>query len=1096
MPDLFKTLLKRKGLTFVVFILSLIFLGCSNKEPGHFFIINAEKAGIDFQNIISETKDLTILDYLYFYNGGGVAIGDINNDDLLDIFFTGNQVKNKLYLNQGNLTFKDISAPAGIQGESDWNTGVIMGDVNGDGLLDIYVCAVVGINGLNGRNELYINNGDATFTEQASKYNLDFDGYSTSAAFLDFDLDGDLDIYLLNQAIHTQESFGNASIRNNRTYESGDRLLRNDGTHFVDVSEEAGIYGGPNGYGLGIAVSDFNKDGYPDIYIGNDFHEDDYYYVNNGDGTFSEKLKEYFGHVSKFSMGNDVSDINHDGYTDILTLDMLPNDEKTLKSSLGDESFSTFKIRVENLGYHYQYSRNMLQLNNAGNSFAEVGLQSNLAATDWSWSAMFNDYDQDGEQDLFVTNGIPKRPNDLEYVKFISNEEIKNKLSNTNLIDKEALNLMPSGAIHNVIFKGSGDLQFIDKSQEWLPNDSTISNGAAYGDLDNDGDIDIVTNNLNTYPSLYINETNEKANWLQIKLTYKGANVYGLGTQVYAYNQGILQYKELYTARGFQSSSTPILHFGFGDQKKLDSLVVIWPDQSKKVLKNIKLNQKLKIVYGESHDFISKSTVNSGNKPLFFKVEDNLGIDYAHKENYPIDFNVQKLIPFQVSDRGIATTIADINNDHQLDIIFGGSNREKGKIFIQKNGFFEVDDKNYEVLQDPIYENVEFIIEDFNGDKINDVFSINGGGLFDLELPAMQSQFFIHNDDGFIQATLPTFQINSTVGKSADFDNDGDIDVFIGGGAIPSDYGKQASSYILRNDKGSFSILNCEPLDNIGIVNDAIWTDFNNDGLKDLIVIGEWMSPVFLKNNNNDFVDVTSEIISPISGLWQTIDSFDIDNDGDTDYLLGNWGTNTKFKASKEHPLRMYYADFDDNGSTETIVCNYNDGNYYPLLGLDELASQIASLRKKFPNYKSFAGKPIDAIFEPSVLKKARILEVDNLASGYLKNENNKFTFIPFKRELQVSPVTAFLVADFNADGKKEALVGGNYFGVIPYHGRFDAFSGALIYDETHVDLGYTLGLNFSNKAIMDLNTLSLDGKSYLIVTVNNAKVEVYQFKD
>ena len=447
-------------------LISLLVLSCTNKEGELFKNPSSKETGVTFTNSLEESDDLNILDYLYFYNGGGVAIGDINNDDLPDIFFSGNRVKNKLYLNKGNLSFEDISASAGIEGESDWNTGVAMGDVNGDGFLDVYVCAVVGINGFEGYNELYINNGDNTFTESAAKYGLDFDSYSSSAAFLDYDLDGDLDIYILNHAVHTQESFGRVDLRYERNYETGDKLMRNDGEKFTDVSEEAGIFGGINGYGLGISVSDFNQDGYPDLYIGNDFHEDDYYYINNGDGTFTESLRKYFGHTSRFSMGSDVADINHDGLPDLLSLDMLPEDEIPLKSSEGDDNIQVQRLRVERFGYHYQFTRNMLYVNQPSGNYLETALLSGIAATDWSWSALFGDYDQDGEQDVFVSNGIPKRPNDLDYIRFVSNEQIQKKLDNTKLVDQQALNLMPSGAINNSVFRGAKGLKFENKSKE------------------------------------------------------------------------------------------------------------------------------------------------------------------------------------------------------------------------------------------------------------------------------------------------------------------------------------------------------------------------------------------------------------------------------------------------------------------------------------------------------------------------------------------------------------------------------------------------------------------------------------------------------
>ncbi len=573
----------------------VLLLGCGKTGGELFTNPTPKETGISFSNDLTETNDLNILDYLYFYNGGGVAIGDINGDNLPDIYFSGNQVKNKLYLNKGNLTFEDITEKAGVAGNSTWNTGTVMGDVNGDGLLDIYVCAVVGINGFNGYNELFINNGDQTFTESAAKYGLDFDTHSSNAAFLDFDQDGDLDLYLLNHAVHTQESFGKADLRYKRDFQTGDKLLRNDGDSFVEVSEEAGIYGGINGYGLGVAISDFNQDGYPDIYVGNDFHEDDYYYLNNGDGTFTESLKTYFGHTTRFSMGNDVADVNHDGWPDILSLDMLPEDETVLKSSEGDDDFQIQKMRINQYGYHYQFTRNMLQVNRPGYGFEETALMDGLAATDWSWSALFADYNADGEQDVFISNGIPKRPNDLDFINFVSDDQIKKKIDNTKLVDQEALNMMPSGTVHNYVFQGTDSLNFIDRSMDWIAKDTLVSGATAMGDLDNDGDLDLVTNNINSPATLYINQTNTGANYLKIKLNYSGKNPLGIGTKILSYHQGVLQFKEMYTVRGFQASSEPVIHFGYGSHSKVDSLRILWPDNTTQLLKNVAVNQTLEV---------------------------------------------------------------------------------------------------------------------------------------------------------------------------------------------------------------------------------------------------------------------------------------------------------------------------------------------------------------------------------------------------------------------------------------------------------------------------------------------------------------------
>jgi len=1073
----------------IILCFSILFLAC-NKGDLLFKNPTSQETGLYFKNTITPTNSLNILDYLYYYNGGGVALGDINNDGLLDIFLSANQEKNKLFINKGNLQFEDITAKSNVSGNSSWNTGAVMGDVNGDGLLDIYVCAVVGVHGFYGYNELYINNGDETFTESAQQYQLDFDSYSSSAAFLDFDLDGDLDIYLLNHAIHTQESFGKADLRYKRNEQTGDRLLRNDGGTFTDVSESAGIFGGINGYGLGISVADFNQDGFPDIYVGNDFHEDDYYYINNRDGTFSDQLKEYFGHTSRFSMGNDVADINHDGLPDIISLDMLPEDEVVLKTSEGDDNIQIQKLRTQKYGYHYQFTRNMLYVNQQNSGYLETALLSRIAATDWSWSSLFADFNQDGEQDLFISNGISKRPNDLDFIKFVSNEQIQKKIDNTKLVDQKALQMMPSGEAHNYIFKGVKNLEFEDKSGEWISNKKGVSGATALGDLDNDGDLDLVVSNINENVSLYINQTDEKANYLKLKFDYPSPNTFGIGTKVYSYTKGELQFKELYTVRGFQSSSEPMVHFGYGPVQQVDSITIVWPNKTFQTIKNIAVNQQM-IIRPENTKPLDNDSFYKKESPLFKESANTLGVNFTHVEDNYTDFNRQKLIPYQNSDRGPAVAVGDLNNDGKEDIYFGGSKFNSAKFFVQKDNFFE-EEKIEIITKDSINEDITALIIDLNNDKKNDLIVGTGGSDFYDKMTPLLDVYYTQGDVNFEKQELPSYFENAAVMKSADYDNDGDLDIFVGNNMVSNDFGAMPNSYVLKNNNGKFSILQNQPFQNVGMITDAIWEDYNLDGFIDLILVGEWMTPKFFKNTNGNFVE-ENIIKSTLTGLWQQITPFDIDKDGDIDYLLGNWGKNSKFEASQEHPLRMYYSDFDENGSTETIICNFKNGAYYPLLGLDELGSQIVSLRKKFNNYKSFAGKSIDAIFEPSVLKKAHIFEVNTLASGYLKNENNTFTFVPFKNELQVSPISAFLEFDFDANGENEVLVAGNYFGVSPYHGRFDSFPGALIFNENKIILGNKIGLDFSQKAVKKLNIIKVQNKSYVLVTINNDSAQVYQ---
>ncbi len=1078
---------------YIVFLAVLTLLTSCNRNEGDLFKNpSSEQTGISFENTLTVSEDLSILDYLYFYNGGGVAIGDINKDGLPDIYLSGNQVKNKLYLNKGNLQFEDITERAGVSGNSTWNTGTVMGDVNGDGLLDIYVCAVVGINGFNGYNELFINNGDTTFTESAAKFGLDFDSYSSSAAFLDYDLDGDLDIYLLNHAVHTQESFGKADLRLKRNFQTGDKLLRNDGERFKDVSEEAGIFGGINGYGLGVAISDFNQDGYPDIYVGNDFHEDDYYYLNNGNGTFTECLRSNFPHTSRFSMGNDVADINGDGWPDIISLDMLPEDETVLKSSEGDENIQTQKMRIERFGYHYQFTRNMLFVNRPGSGFMETALLSGVAATDWSWSSLFGDYDQDGKQDIFISNGIPKRPNNLDFINFVSDEQIKKKINNTKLVDQQALDLMPSGKTHNYVFKGGDDLQFIDESNNWIVNDTLASGATAWGDLDNDGDLDLVVNNINSPATLYINKTDEKAAYLKLKFQYLGKNKYGIGTRVFSYHQGKLQYKELFTVRGFQASSEPVIHFGYGNAQEVDSLVVIWPNSTYQTLKEVATNQTLVIKPEDTTSFKHISLLPKAEK-IFRKIDGELGIDFIHKEDNYTDFNRQKLIPYQVSDRGPATSVGDLNNDGKDDIFFGGSKFASSKIYLQTDSIFTLT-KFPAIAQDSVKEDVTSVIADFDSNGKNDLIIGSGGADFYNRSKPLLDSYYVQTDSVFEYKGLPESYANASVIRSYDFDNDGDFDVFLGNQSISNDFGKTPKSVLLENVNGIFTENTKGTLENLGMVTDAIWDDFDADGIKDLIVVGEWMEPTFFKNQDGKLLRVDLGI-DKLNGLWQTIHPFDIDGDGDTDYLLGNWGTNTKFRASKTDPLKLYYGDIDGNGQTETVTAMEKSGNYYPIDNLDLLASQLVFLKKRFNQNKDFAGKTIDEIFDKKELQKTTVLNVHELKSGFLRNEGGTFTFVPFGNKLQVSPLMAFVKYDFDADGQEEVLTAGNYFGVKPYHGRFDSFPGALIKAENNVILGDQLGLKLAHKSVRHLNIISLNDQYYLLVTINNDQAQVYQLK-
>ncbi|HEU4576411.1 MAG TPA: VCBS repeat-containing protein [Chitinophagaceae bacterium] len=1054
-----------------IFVLCGLLSSCNSEKNKLFTKLKASETGIDFINKNIDTDSLNILDYLYYYNGAGVAVGDINNDGLPDIYFVSNQGSNKLYLNKGNFRFQDITVSAGVKGNADWKTGVTMADVNGDGFLDIYVCAVANHipQGSNDKhtyfqqshNQLFINNCNNTFSERAKEYGLDVRGYNTQAVFFDYDLDGDLDMFLLQHSVHQTDVYGDTSVRRKYSAVSGGKFFRNEGNRFTDVTLQAGIISSPLGYGLGVAVADINHDGYDDIYVSNDFHENDYYYVNQRNGTFKEMNRDAFGHESKFSMGSDIADINNDGWPDIMTLDMLPEDEHVLKSSQGDESPDLYDLKIKN-GYHYQYSRNCLQLNTGkGNHFSDIALYSHVAATDWSWSPLIADYDLDGINDIFITNGIKSRLNDLDYIRFVSGIQVQKNAYMTRSYDKEILSHQPPGQWHNYIFQGDSNIVFKDLSLNWGFGNATLSQGAAYADLDNDGDLDLITNDINAQAGIYKNnarELNNRNHYLSLLFRNSSKNSFAIGTKVFVFAGKKIFYRELQSTRGFMSSSEPVLHFGFGVDTVADSLVIIWPEKRVQRLIDVKADQKLTISYDPAQTdslvdqlkFITGILHSPTSDDVFTDISKYTGIDFQHKEDLSyVDFNRQFLIPHAISTQGPKITVADINSDGLDDFFVCGAKNQPGKIFVQ------TPDGKFNSLVEPSLdkdsacEDVDALFFDADNDGDPDLYVVSGGNEYTGQSEYLKDRLYINNGMGiFLKSQfLPDFYGDKSVVRCSDFDGDGDLDLFVGGRTDALNYGNIPSSYLLQNDgKGSFKIITktvAEGLSKLGMVTDASWDDINKDGKPDLIIVGEWMPVTFFLNDGKKFVRQQTSL-DKLTGWWNCIKIADVNGDGNEDILLGNFGLNSKLSASSEYPLKMYVADFDNNGTKEQLLCIEKNKQYYPFAGKEDLEKQLPYLRKKYLGYAEMAGKTSDEIFGDK-LKDAKLFEASTLASMVLINQGpSGFIARQLPIAFQLAPVFSFAVDDFNKDGKADIVAGGNFYGVLPYEGRYDAMSIAV----------------------------------------------------
>ena len=1090
----------------ILFFLIIYLLSCSTKnEETTFSPLSPDKTGIDFRNILVEDESLNIAHYIYFYNGAGVAIGDVNNDGLQDIFFTGNMVKNRLYLNKGGLRFENITDQSKVAEKQGWCTGTVMVDINQDGLLDIYVCRSADDDPERRKNLLFINNGDLTFTEEAEKYGLADNGYTTQASFFDYDKDGDLDCFVLNHSV-SKYSTGvadNPEMRNKRIPDYASRLYRNDSGYFHDVSDEAGIISNVLSFGLGIALSDFNNDGWTDIYISNDFKESDYFYLNNKNGSFTESFSDCMDLSSLNSMGSDAADYNNDGLTDIITLDMLSEDNYLQKTHASSNSFDKTNFLISK-GFQPQYMRNMLQKNNGDGTFSEIGQLAGISNTDWSWAALLCDFDGDSNKDLFISNGFVKDFSDLDFMNFSADRVVKGNQGEPAVSFKEIVAKMPTIKIANYIYQNNGNGAFHNKTKDWGLNLPVISSGAAYADLDNDGDMDIVVNNTNEYASIYENNSSKigKNSFARIMLEGTAQNRNGVGARLKVFCNGNMYFQEQFPARGYQSSVDMVLNFGLGKVAVIDSLMVIWPNDAYQLLYNLPVNQT--VVLKATNAKSVYTYLHSEQKAIFNpKVT---GGDIIHTENHFNDFTVQSLLPNYLSRQGPCMAKADVNKDGREDLFIGGAKGSPGQLSIQNAGGDFALSKQPDIIKDSLAEDVSAVFFDANGDGYPDLYVGSGGYEFDETDILLQDRLYINNGKGdFVKAgnALPQMLTSTGCVKAADIDGDGDMDLFVGGRVVPGKYPMAPESYILLNDGGgkftNATSAIAPSVKNIGMVTDALWTDLNKDGKSDLIIVGEWMPIKVFINTNGKLEDASAKYIHfASSGWWNKILADDFDGDGDADIIIGNLGANAQFRASQKEPLSIYYKDFDGNGSVDPIFCYYINGVSYPAASRDDLMEQLPVLKKKFNNYSSYANATIKDIFSPEQLKDAGLLSVEMLSTVYLQNNGDSvFVMNSLPQEAQYAPVCAIASADVNKDGKKDIILAGNNAWTRIKFGRYRANHGIMLAGDGKGGFNYVPQYKSGLKLRGDVRSMDfirVGNKDLLTVGMNNAALISYSF--
>lgn len=1102
-------MVKRVFCWIILYGFGIYFSSCSNKKEELFTLLSNKRTGIKFRNTIKETEKFNHLEYSYLYNGAGVAIGDINNDGLPDIYFPGNLVTSRLYLNKGDLRFEDITRTAGVAAPDTWNNGATMVDVNGDGFLDIYVCSSTDGRLRYRKNLLFINNGDLTFTEKAEEYGIDDPAYSTHSAFFDYDKDGDLDLFTLNHSLDRYAMFNEKSTGYKKEYNFrfGHKLFRNDGEKFTDVTKEAGIISNVINFGLGIAIADFNNDNWPDIYICNDYYEQDYLFINQQDGTFSDQLEKYCGHISFSSMGCDAQDINNDGYIDLYTLDMLPEDNYEQKLVEGPHNYEKFKL-LETRGFYHQTTRNMLQLNSHGNNFTEIGQYAGVFSTNWSWSPLLCDYDNDGLKDLFISNGYGKNNTHMDVVMLMVKDAQRQQRGGQGMSEMEIINQIPSTTLKNYMFRNNGDLTFTNVSNDWGFDKETLSNGTAYGDLDNDGDMDLVINNINDYAFVYRNnsEKNAENHYLKIKLKGSGMNTGGIGAKVELTCKERTYTQEFMPSRGYMSSMDYSLIFGLGTASRVDTLSIIWPDLRVQELTRIDADQMIVLDNEDARfedpqkDFVYHHIFRSLN-------EDTTQL-FVHQENDFNDFAKQPLLPHLLSTQGPYLAKGDVNNDGLQDIFIGGAKGYPGKMYFQmKNHTFALQEMSC-FQGDANCEDIGVLLLDVDMDEDLDLYVVSGGNEFRIASPELQDRLYLNDGNGRFSKSvnhLPEILSSGSCVKAADMDKDGDADLFVGGRLTPGLYPIAPRSYILENNgKGCFTDVTKsknEALLNPGMVTDAVWTDFNGDGLPDLILVGEWMAVRIFLNTGTLFQEISDqEWMKNSFGWWNRIVSEDFDQDGDPDYVLGNFGLNSELKASQKEPVSLYVQDFDGNGQLDPIMCNYIKGKNYPIYSRDDLAAQIKDICDRYPDYESYADQTISDIYSKDVLQEAFELRATNFSSSYLENKGkNQFELSSLPFQVQLSPIFGILPGDFNNDGHPDMILAGNFFGMRIKYGRYDANKGFLLLGDGHGHFrevpNYKSGLAVSGE-VHDIARVKLSqDKDLLIFSRNNDKAQLYEYK-